>query len=430
MTDAARPSAKSAVLRSSAFAPFAVRSFRFLWPANIATSWAFEMETLILGWYVLVETQSVFLLTVFASLQWFGTLISPMFGVVGDRIGHRVLLCAMRTYYALQAGVLMILAFTDMLTPTYVLVISGLMGMLRPSDMVMRFSLVGEIMPPAQLMGAMSVERTTSDSARVFGALSGAGLITLLGMGWAYVTIMIFYALSLLLTLGAKTARVRAHREAGESGSSKTPSPWRDLRAGFAYVWKTPVLLAAMCLAFLVNLTAYPLVLGLLPYVAKEIYQTDQTGLGYLVASFSCGGLIGSIALMRFGASVRAGRWMLIFCALWYVMLGIFSQMPSLSLGIVFLALAGCAQSFALIPLVALLLRNCDERFRGRIMGLRMFAIYGLPIGLLIAGPLIGALGYPTMALLYCLIGLVFSFLIAAYWHRQVWRLDAPANSR
>jgi hypothetical protein len=34
------------------------------------------------------------------------------------------------------------------------------------------------------------------------------------------------------------------------------------------------------------------------------------------------------------------------------------------------------------------------------------------------------------MALLYCLIGLVFSFLIAAYWHRQVWRLDAPANSR
>jgi len=77
VTDAARASAKSTILRSSALAPFAVRSFRFLWPANIATSWAFEMETLILGWYVLVETKSVFLLTVFASLQWFGTLISP-----------------------------------------------------------------------------------------------------------------------------------------------------------------------------------------------------------------------------------------------------------------------------------------------------------------------------------------------------------------
>ena len=44
-------------------APFQVRSFRFQWPADLLTSWAFEMETLIIGWYVLVETGSVLLLT-------------------------------------------------------------------------------------------------------------------------------------------------------------------------------------------------------------------------------------------------------------------------------------------------------------------------------------------------------------------------------
>jgi hypothetical protein len=33
-----------------------VRSFRFQWPADLLTSWAFEMEALILGWYVLVTT--------------------------------------------------------------------------------------------------------------------------------------------------------------------------------------------------------------------------------------------------------------------------------------------------------------------------------------------------------------------------------------
>ena len=32
---------------------------RFQWPADLLMSWAFEMETLILGWYVLVETGSV-----------------------------------------------------------------------------------------------------------------------------------------------------------------------------------------------------------------------------------------------------------------------------------------------------------------------------------------------------------------------------------
>ena len=39
--------------------PFSVRSFRFQWPADLATSWAFEMEALILGWYILETTGSV-----------------------------------------------------------------------------------------------------------------------------------------------------------------------------------------------------------------------------------------------------------------------------------------------------------------------------------------------------------------------------------
>jgi hypothetical protein len=54
--------------RSSALAPVRIRNYRFQWPADLLTSWAFEMELIILGWYVLVETGSVLLLTVFASL--------------------------------------------------------------------------------------------------------------------------------------------------------------------------------------------------------------------------------------------------------------------------------------------------------------------------------------------------------------------------
>jgi hypothetical protein len=54
--------------RPSALAPFRIRNYRFQWPADLLTSWAFEMETLILGWYVLVETGSVLLLTLFADL--------------------------------------------------------------------------------------------------------------------------------------------------------------------------------------------------------------------------------------------------------------------------------------------------------------------------------------------------------------------------
>ena len=195
--------------RVPALAPFRVRSFRFQWPADLATSWAFEMETLILGWYVLVETGSVFLLTLFASLQHIGTLIAPMFGVMGDRVGHRNVLCAMRAVYATCAVTVMTLAFTGILTPVHALVIAGVMGLVRPSDIGMRAALVGATMPPDRLIGAMSIQRTTQDTARIAGALTGAGVVAMLGIGPAYAVVASLYVTSIVLTFRGGGARAR-----------------------------------------------------------------------------------------------------------------------------------------------------------------------------------------------------------------------------
>ena len=67
----------------------------------------------------------------------------------------------------------------------------------------------------------------------------------------------------------------------------ESASPWRDLKEGIAQDWNTPILLAVIWLAFLANLTAFPILNGLLPYVAKDVYALDQTGLGYLIAAFA-----------------------------------------------------------------------------------------------------------------------------------------------
>src|SRR5882672_5921727 len=83
------------------------------------------METIILGWYVMVNTGSVLWVTAFGSLQSLGTLAAPMFGVLGDRLGGRIVLCAMRTIYAVLAVFLMLLAVGGWLTPAWVLVIAA-----------------------------------------------------------------------------------------------------------------------------------------------------------------------------------------------------------------------------------------------------------------------------------------------------------------
>lgn len=409
--------------RPGMLAPFQVRSFRFQWPADLLTSWGMEMEVLILGWYILTATGSVLLLTVYGSLQYIGTLIAPGFGLGGDRWGHRNVLVGMRLLYAALAVTMTLLGVTGLVNPVAVLIIATFNGLVKPSDLAMRNALVAETMPGDRLMAAMGVSRTTSDSARIVGPLVGAMLMSALGIGLAYAVVSACYIAGCLLTLG-----VGAPRSAGSTLARV--SVWRDLREGLAFVWDSPESLAAMWLAFLVNLTAYPFTLGLLPYVARNIYHVGQTGLGTLTASFAVGSLIGSIIVSAMGRALRAARMMVMFSIAWYAMLLLFVFVPGIMAGRVMLVLAGVAQSLSMVPMAVMLLHGAGATFRGRVMGVRMLAIYGLPVGLLLAGWLIPRIGFPVTAAAYCSLGVVLTFAIGVRWRRALWPVDAPANAR
>jgi predicted MFS family arabinose efflux permease len=386
------------------------------------------MEMLILGWYVLVETGSVLLLTLFASLNYVGTLIAPMFGVVGDRIGHRDLLAMMRGTYAVLAGTLMTLALTGHLSPLYVFIIVAIMGLVRPSDLGVRGALVATIMPHDQLIGAISLSRTTMDTARIAGALSGAGLFAALGMGPAYVAIVGLYIVSTLLTL-CVVAPPKPHPIDEVADSALRRSPMRDLKEGVAYVWTTPRMRAAIWIAFLANLTAYPLSNGLLPYIAREIYGTNQTGLGYLSASFAVGSLVGSI-LLSLVSGIRVARLMIGATVMWYGTLLVFAQVKTVSTAIACLMLAGFSQSLTMISIAVILMRTASEHFRGRVMGVRMLVIYSLPLGLLAAGSLIDEVGFAATGTLYAAAGLTLLLAIVLHWRADLWHLHAPANAK
>ena len=411
--------------RPALLAPFAVRDFRFQFPADLLTSWGIEMEILILGWYILAETGSVLLLTIYGSLQYTGTLVAPLFGMAGDRFGHRSVLCAMRAAYAVMAVLLMTLAFSGALHPIYVLAIAAVNGIVRPSDLAMRSSLVADIMPNDQLMAAMGVSRTTSDSARIFGSLAGASLLAFLGIGPAYVAIATCYVLGFYLT-GRIDRRTPGVPSSGKGGLTFL----REVKEGLSYVWDTPNVHAAMWIAFLVNLLAFPMTSGLMPYVAKEVYHTDQTGLGTLIASFATGSLFGSLTIGLIGRSLRPAHAMLLFAVGWFALVLVFVQLTHPVGGRITLVLAGFMQSLSMVPLATMLLKTAGIRYRGRVMGVRMLAIYGLPIGLMAAGVLIPRIGFHATATGYCLLGLVLCAAIGLWWRKAIWPLDAIGNTR
>jgi hypothetical protein len=184
-----------------------------------------------------------------------------------------------------------------------------------------------------------------------------------------------------------------------------------------------------MGLAFLVNLLAFPLFLGLLPFVAKNIYLTDQAGLGLLGASFAFGGLLVSIVLSSNRFKLRASQTMIISAGVWFGLDLCFANTNHMYFGMALLVVAGFAQSLCLTPLAAVMLRGTEQAYRGRVMGMRMLAIWGLPLGLLLSGPLISTVGFSLTASAYSLCGLLLTVTMTFYWRKHLWRPSSPANA-
>ena len=392
-------------------APFRVRSFRFQWPADLLTSWAFEMEMLVLGWYVLVTTDSVILLTAFGALGFIGTLVAPIFGMLGDRLGRRTMICFMRAYYGCLAVVTMVLGMTDNLTPYFVLALSLVAGLVRMSDLVMRNSLLGDTMPPAHLVRGIGLARTTQDTARIFGALAGAGLFAAFGIGNTYIVVTVFYVLSFLLSLGVAQSPTK------QDGASR----WRELKEGFAYIWNTPRLLALMWLAFLINFAAFPFTLSLLPFSAKEIYKVAEGGLGMLVAAYASGAFVGSILMAVTGGARKPATFMISFAMTWFTLLAVFAVITKLEIGLALLFVIGIVQSFTMLSMSSLIIGTAAAELRARVLGVRMLAVYGLAMGLPLAGVLIDAVGYAGTAWVFVAIAIAATAAIGLKWRRALW---------
>jgi len=79
-------------------------------------------------------------------------------------------------------------------------------------------------------------------------------------------------------------------------------------------------------------------------------------------------------------------------------------------------------QSTAMISMSVILLQITPEQFRGRIMGVRILAVYGLPVGLLAAGALVDWTGFSNAVTIYTLLGILCTGWIALKWRAVIWR--------
>lgn len=364
------------------------------------------MELVVLSWYVLVHADP-FILGSYGALRFGGSMVAPFFGVVADRYNRKRLVILSRCSFVVFSGTLLALSILG-LSVWVVLGMTSIVGLVRSFDRIISESMIPDIVGRERLQNSIGVSRFGRDVSQVAGAVSGGSLLALVGTSWSYLVIVTIYFSSALFIAGIEVMQ-------------KTPignkeSVIKNVRDGLKYVRSTPVVSGVIIVAFIVNLTAYPMYFGLLAVLAKEVLETTSEGLGQLLGVYSVGAIIGSLIVVVFAGMRMPGRTMLAGAVWWHVGVIVVAYMRWFIVSLPVLFFAGMAQAFTMITMTMMLLTLAPAEVRGRVLGLRHLAVYGLPIGLFLSGFIAQRWGVSVALVVDGIVGLGALALAVLLW--------------
>ncbi len=405
--------------RPNPFAALRQRDFRFVWSSEMLHLWAHEMEIIVLAWFIFSETDSPLQVGLLGATRFAGTLLAPLYGAIVDRFDRRKVQIFARVMSALLASTLMTLVLTDTFVTWHAFVIVGLASLVQMLGILANQALTADTVDGSQLNNAMGLNRATIDLARITGSLLGGGLMSALGLGPAYVGVVALY---LAATVAASLVSKRPALEAAEQKDDETGSGYfGQIAEGVNYVREHSILAGLLFFAFLIEFTTFPLVNELMAVMGEQLFGTDETGVGAMRATASGGALVGALLTGAYPGIKNPTRLLLIAVVAWHLLTLPIALEMSFGLVLPLLFAWGVFAGISFVALMVGLLQLTHVSLRGRVMGLRGLAIYGLPLGLLMGGWLAEEFDARTMIIFHGLLGLGLTLAAAAVWP-VLWR--------
>ena len=354
------------------------KGFAILWGSDLAVSSAEFLELFILSWYVLQKTESPTILGIYAALRFTGTLFAPLLGVLVDHFGLRRSFNLSRSIFFILSFILAVIFLLEEPSVLVILFMSALLGVMRSTDLITRQSVLTHMVSQGELQNAVALSRMGRDLTQIIVPIAAGFLLSSLGTEVTYLGVVILYALSVVLSLMIpKFPRIMFDTKS---------NMWGFFTEGLSYIKSYPFLIALLLIAFIVNLTAFPLNHALLAVISNSMFDTDATGFGIIMGGYSAGALLGSLWISYFSEMRRPSRLMVFGCIFWHVAIFSIAFSTYFYVSVSIVLLAGIFQSFSMVIMAMLILRYTSEDMRSRVLGVRQLAVYGLPLGLVISG--------------------------------------------
>lgn len=261
------------------------------------------------------------------------------------------------------------------------------------------------------LMSANALFTTTLMGALIVGFAIGEPLLSL-SKAWnkTYGQEIMVGGLYLLAALVLRTIPIK---EAEVSRPLVALNPWKDLKAGLRYLKQNPLVSNAM-----VQLTALYSVFAALTVLAIQLAEEvglKSTQFGFLLAAAGIGMVLGAGILGHWGDRFHHHPLPLIGFINMALVLGIFTFIHELWLGLVLSGLLGVGAALVGVPMQTLVQQQTPEAMRGKVFGLQNNVVnIALSLPLAIAGPLTDAIGLRSVLLG---MSIVVSLIGAWTWH-------------
>jgi MFS family permease len=303
-------------------------------------------------------------------------LLSPVAGLVADRIPKRRLLQLTNLGMAVPALVLGLLAVTGQAQIWHVYVLALVLGVSSAFDAPARQSFVSELVEPEDLTNAVGLNSANFNSARIVGpALAGVMIAALGGgvtaTGWVILLNAVSYAapISMLRSLDPRLLH----------SPDLVPRQPRAIRAGVGYVRRRPDLLLILAIVFFTGTFGlnFQITSALM---ATNVFDKGPTEYGLLGTFMAFGSLAGSLLAAR---RERVRHRLVVGAALAFAIVEIAAGlMPTYLTFALITPLLGITALTIITSANAFIQLNTDGGMRGRVMALYMMIfIGGTPFG-------------------------------------------------
>ncbi|MFK0200792.1 MFS transporter [Streptomyces lavendulae] len=371
------PSSAVPAGRNSMFSSLRIRNYRLFAAGQAVSNTGTWMQRIAQDWLVLSLTGSASAVGITIALQFLPMLVFGLYGgVLADRLPKRPLLLATQSAMGLTGIALAVLTLAGHVQVWHVYLAAFLLGLVTVLDNPARQTFVSEMVGPAQVANAVSLNSANFQSARLVGPAIAGVLITAVGSGWAFLLNGLSFAAPIAGLLMMRTRELHP----------VTPQPRAkgQLREGLRYVAGRPELVWPIVLVGFIGTFGFNFPIWLSAFVG-DVFHGDAGTYGLFNTLIAVGSLVGALLAARRGRARL--RLLVTAAALFSVLLVMTAFAPSFWLFAVLLVPVGVFGLTVNVVANSSVQMATDPEMRGRVMALFMMVFTGgTPVG----APLVG----------------------------------------